>query len=105
MISSIKGFYNEETPPREIYRRVVEDRITSNLYLYGELSIADIAARVGVSKSPALRRILYEMCAAGTLISRWVPYKHTGKLMFDLSPDTFDTLYQRIPSMAGAEKP
>lgn len=89
---------------RARWKQDLAARIYNEIYLCGELSVADIAKRVGVSKSPSLRKLLAEMCSTGALTHRWIAYKHTGKILFDLSSDTFDNFYAHIPSLAGAEK-
>jgi len=100
-IRDSETFYGSE---RRRARQTLEESIQGELYLRGEMSIREIADRAGVSKSPALRKVLGEMCDAGLLVCRWTSYKHTGKLLFSLSPSAFEYYYKHILSMAGCEK-
>lgn len=72
----------------------LENRITRTLYNAGEMKIRELADRVGVSKSPALRDVIADMTKTGVLSCRWGEYKHTGVILVSLSDETYNALWR-----------
>lgn len=79
---------------REERRIELENRIVNALYnAPGGMSLRELSERVGRSKSPAFRKVVADMVSAGMLSSWWGAYKHTGRIIVDLTSQQYNRIW------------